>query len=203
LDVSGTREFRFRREPPLRRVLIDCIREFAAEPREQIFSRQTGLFRQGIQHIRAYRLLKLGRRQLFVGTRFDPGLRGFALATLLEAVDDFAEPATKNPAGTGTTETAAQLAEQATDAALSGSSGRALSYSAEHFGDLVPILVARDCEQSQKGHVTPMSASEVKQTSKLTALNVRLWPMLPKQLILQAQGFPVFQCFTILFAGRS
>ena len=37
----------------------------------------------------------------------------------------------------------------------------------------------------------------------LTALYVRLWPMLPKQLILQAQGFPVFQCFTILFAGRS
>ena len=32
--------------------------------------------------------------------------------------------------------------------------------------------------------------------------NVRLWPMLPKQLILQAQGFPVFQCFTILFAGH-
>jgi hypothetical protein len=89
--------------------------------------------------------------QLFVGTRFNPGLRGFALATLLEAVDDFAEPATKNPASTGTTETAAQLAEQATDAALSGSSGRALSYSAEHFGDLVPVLVARDCEQSQKG----------------------------------------------------
>ena len=33
--------------------------------------------------------------------------------------------------------------------------------------------------------------------------NVRLWPMPRKQLILQAQGFPVFQCFTILFAGRS
>ena len=112
----------------MRRVLIDCIGEFAAEPREQIVSRQAGLFRQGVQHIRANRLLKLGRRQLFVGTRFDPGLRGFALATLLEAVDDFAEPTTKDPASTGTTETAAQLAEQATDAALPGSSGRALSY---------------------------------------------------------------------------
>jgi hypothetical protein len=33
--------------------------------------------------------------------------------------------------------------------------------------------------------------------------NVRLWPTPRKQLILQAQGFPVFQCFTILFAGRS
>ena len=36
LDVSRMREFRFRREPPLRRVLIDCIREFAAKSREQL-----------------------------------------------------------------------------------------------------------------------------------------------------------------------
>jgi hypothetical protein len=109
------------------------------------------LFRQGVQHLRANRLLKLSRRALFVGARFDPGLRGFALAALLKAVDEFAEPTTKDPAGTGTTESAAQLAEQATDAALPGSSGRALPYSAEHFGDLVPVLVARDCEQPQKG----------------------------------------------------
>ena len=88
---------------------------------------------------------------LFVGAGFDPGVRGFALAALLEAVDEFAEPTTKDPAGTGTTETAAQLAEQAADAALPGSSGRALPCSTEHFGDLVPVLVARDCEQPQKG----------------------------------------------------
>jgi hypothetical protein len=107
----------------LRRVLIDCIREFAAQSREQLFSRQAGLFRQGVQHLRANRLLKLGRRARFVGTRLDPGLRGFALAALLEAVDEFAEPTTKDPAGTGTTETAAQLAEQATDAAVDGTDG--------------------------------------------------------------------------------
>ena len=119
------REFRFRREPPLRRVLIDCIREFAAEPREQLLSRQAGLFRQRFQHLRANRLLKLGRCQLFVGAGFDPGVRGFALATLLKAVNEFAEPTTKDPAGTGTTDTG-QLAEQATDAAVPGSSGRRL-----------------------------------------------------------------------------
>jgi hypothetical protein len=33
--------------------------------------------------------------------------------------------------------------------------------------------------------------------------NVRLWPNAAKLLILQAQGFPFLQCFTILFAGRS
>jgi hypothetical protein len=70
---------------------------------------------------------------------------------LLKAVNEFAEPTTKDPAGTGTTETAAQMAEQATDAAVPGSSGRGLPRSAEHFGDLVPVLVACDCEQPQKG----------------------------------------------------
>jgi hypothetical protein len=58
-----------------------------------------------------------------LGALFDPGLRGFALAALLEAIDEFAEPITKNPPGTGTTETAAQLAEQATDAAVDGTDG--------------------------------------------------------------------------------
>src|SRR5262249_53071947 len=33
--------------------------------------------------------------------------------------------------------------------------------------------------------------------------NVRLWPTAAKRLILQAQGFPILQCFTILFGGRS
>ena len=110
----------------MRRVFIDCIGEFAAQSREQLFARQAGLFRQGVQHLRANRLLKLGRRAGFVGARFNPGLRGFTLAALLEAVDEFAEPTTKDPAGTGTAETAAQLAEQATDAPLPACSGRAL-----------------------------------------------------------------------------
>jgi hypothetical protein len=87
LDALGARRVRFRREPPLRRILIDCIREFAAQSREQLFARQAGLFRQGVQHLRANRLLKLGRRARFVGARFDPGLRGFSLAALLEAVE--------------------------------------------------------------------------------------------------------------------
>jgi hypothetical protein len=89
----------------------------------------------------------LGCRALFVGSGVDPGLCGFALAALLEALHKFAEPTTEDPAGAGTAET--QLAKQATDAALPVSSGFILPESTEHFGDLVPILVARDGEQSQ------------------------------------------------------
>ena len=132
----------------MRRVLIDCIGEFAAEPREQIVPRQAGLFRQGVQHIRANRLLKLGRRQLFVGTRFLPRIPRFCSATLPKSGrNDFAEPATKNPAGTGTTENVS-AGRASHRCRLVRGLGRALSYSAEHFGDLVPVLVARDWHKS-------------------------------------------------------
>ena len=90
------------------------------------------------------RLLELGRRARFVRSRFDPGLRGLRLAALLEALNELAEPTAQNSTGTGTAETAAQLAEQAADATLPGSSGFALPESAEHVSNLVPVLVACD-----------------------------------------------------------
>ena len=37
--ASGTRKVRFRREPAVRRVFIDRVREFAGQPREQLFPR--------------------------------------------------------------------------------------------------------------------------------------------------------------------
>src|SRR5262249_56655596 len=48
-----------------------------------------------------------------------------------------------------------------------------------------------------------MSAFGDKADMTLMGLYVRLWPMAAKRLILRALSFPVFQCFTILFAGRS
>jgi hypothetical protein len=44
--ASGTRKVRFRREPALRRVFIDSVGGFAGKPREQLFPRQSCLFRQ-------------------------------------------------------------------------------------------------------------------------------------------------------------
>src|SRR5439155_4709714 len=64
---------------------------------------------------------------------------------------EFAQSAAQEPAGTGTAETAAQLAEQASDATWRSTCGRTLSKSAKHFSDLVPVLVARDREQPQEG----------------------------------------------------
>src|SRR2546423_926301 len=79
------------------------------------------------------------------------------MAALLETVHQLAEPAAQDPSGTGAPKTAAQLAEQTAQAALSSSAAlpggpwRAAGQSAEHFGDLVSVLVAGDREQSQQG----------------------------------------------------
>ena len=81
------------------------------------------------------------------------------MAALLKAVQEFAESAAQEPAGTGTAEALAQLAEKASDTTLPGTSGRTLpstggrtlSDAAKHIGNLVPVLIARDREQPQKG----------------------------------------------------
>jgi hypothetical protein len=86
-------------------------------------------------------------RARLVGPGIDPGLYGFALAALLEALHKFVEPTTEDPAGASAAET--QLGKQATNAALPLCSGFILPGSTEHFGDFVPVLVTRDGEQSQ------------------------------------------------------
>jgi len=72
------------------------------------------------------------------------------MAALLKAVHEFAESAAQEPAGTGGAEALAQLAEEATDATLPGSSGRTLSDAAKDFGDLVPVLIARDASRPRR-----------------------------------------------------
>ena len=43
----------------------------------------------------------------FVGTGFDPGIRGLALSVLFELLKEFSKPATKDPPCTGAAQTAA------------------------------------------------------------------------------------------------
>jgi hypothetical protein len=69
------------------------------------------------------------------------------LAALLKTLQKFAESSTEDAARAGTAK--AQLAKQATNAAPPVGSGLILAESTEHFGDLVPVLVTRNREQSQ------------------------------------------------------
>ena len=72
------------------------------------------------------------------------------MAALIKALQEFAASAAQEPAGTGAAEAVAQLAEEATDATLPGARGRSFSDAAKEFGDLVPVLIARDREQPRR-----------------------------------------------------
>src|SRR5688572_17092403 len=127
----GARKLRFCREATLRRVLVDGAGKLAGQSRKQLVPRQSRLFRQGFQHLGADRPLELGRCELLVGAGSYPGIRSFAVAALLEAVHELAEPTAQHPAGTGTA--AAELAEHAAYATLPGSPRLVLSKSTKHF----------------------------------------------------------------------
>jgi hypothetical protein len=73
------------------------------------------------------------------------------MAALLKAVHEFAESTAQEPAGAGTAEALAQLAKEAADATLPDASGSILPDAAKYFGDLVPVLIASDREQTQEG----------------------------------------------------
>jgi hypothetical protein len=105
------------------------------------------LLRQHVQYIWANCLFELWWRDLFIGTGSHPRIRGVAVATLLEAVDEFAKPSTKKAAGAGATETTPQLSEQAVQPALSFSAWGILR-STKHLGDFVPVLISRNCHKT-------------------------------------------------------
>jgi len=69
------------------------------------------------------------------------------MTTLLEAIDQFGEAAAQNAAGTRTTNCPRKLFEDASHSTtLTAACGRVLSDAAKHFSNLVPVLIAGDCE---------------------------------------------------------
>jgi hypothetical protein len=70
------------------------------------------------------------------------------LAALLEAIHQLSEPPAQNSAGAGAADS--KLVKQATTGAtLRVAFGLILTELTKHFGDLVPVLVARDREQCE------------------------------------------------------
>src|SRR5437763_6961024 len=57
------------------------------------------LFFKGLQHLGSDRLLKVGGCDGLVGSSLYPGVCGFTLVNLLEAVHEFAEPVAQNAPG--------------------------------------------------------------------------------------------------------
>ena len=100
----------------MRRQLVDCVWQFAREPRQQLILREAGLLLQRGEHVRADRLLQLVRAQRLVGARSDPRVGGLAMAGLLEAVDQVTEAAAQHAARGGAADAATSTADWVTSA---------------------------------------------------------------------------------------
>src|SRR5262245_1549931 len=88
-----------------------------------------------------------------IGTSPNPGIRRLRVSALLEPLDEVAKPTTQHTPRTRTAEKSARVAGHAALRSLvvllAGCTARLLP-PAQHFGDLVPVLITRNSEQSQK-----------------------------------------------------
>src|SRR5215207_8335944 len=158
LPLSGTRELALGWNATIGRVLVHRARQFPREPSEQLVARQARLLREGRENIGSDGLLELARRNLFVLARPHPGVDGLGMSRLLEAINEFRQPATEQRAGTGPTQRGGELPKQSAETSWRlGCSARpacalpTLGGALEHFGDLVPVLVASHGQQAQQG----------------------------------------------------
>src|SRR6478736_4553002 len=90
--------------------MVDHLGQLLAETREQFVLRQAGLRYQAVDLIGAQRTGKIARRNLLVRARAHPRIGGFAMAILLELLEQITEPAADHASRS----TACQQAAQST-----------------------------------------------------------------------------------------
>src|SRR5215207_11528169 len=140
---SGTRELALGWNATMGRVLVHRARQLPREPSE---------------HIGSNGLLELVRRNLSVWPRSHPGVDGLGMSRLLEAVNEFCQAAAEQRADTGATQRGGELPKKSAEtswrlrcSARPACALPTLGGALEHFGDLVPVLVASHGQQAQQG----------------------------------------------------
>ena len=111
-EITAGPTTRFRRQPPIRRQMVDDAGQILAEAREQFVTGQPALRHQAIDLIGAERAGEIARCDLLVRARTDPGVGGVAMAALLKLVEQVAQSAAEDAAGSAAGEQAAQSALQ-------------------------------------------------------------------------------------------
>src|SRR5262245_27541995 len=111
-DLGHPRGFLFRRQPAVRRELVDKAREMLAQPGEQICVIHPGLLRQLVERVGSERAREIALRDRLVRAGADPCTRDVALATLLELLEQTVESAVEHRSGGGTAENSAQCATE-------------------------------------------------------------------------------------------
>src|SRR5262245_10615568 len=105
--------------------MVDHLRQILAKTGEQLIARQTALGGQALDLIGAERVGEIAGRDRLVLALADPGIRGLAVAPLLELVEEIAEPAAEHGAGRAAREQAAEAAlQQIAEAAATGATGK-------------------------------------------------------------------------------
>src|SRR5689334_8164510 len=98
--------------------MVDHLRQILAEAVEQFIARQAALGGQTFDLVGAKCARKVAGRDRLVLALADPGIRGLAVASLLELVEEVAEPAAQHGSGRAAREQAAKPAfEQASQTA--------------------------------------------------------------------------------------
>ena len=148
------------RDPALRGVLIDGLRQRLRKTIQQVLLAQSGCARQRGQGVCAQHRLQICWRDVLVRAAANPGLDLVLLSGLVELVHEFAKSAGKQAADAGTGQKSAEPARQGSTGAGRRTAliGAALGEISEQFADLVTVLIARNRKQAEQGRHRRKSA---------------------------------------------
>src|SRR3954453_19586689 len=108
--LNSARDLVLGRQPSVRRQMVDHLRQILAEAGEQFVARQPALGGQAFDLVGAERIGEIAGRDRLVLALADPGIRGLAVAALLELVQEIATPAAQHAPGRPAREQAAEAA---------------------------------------------------------------------------------------------
>src|SRR5580704_11119653 len=104
------RQFVFRRQPAVRRQMVDHLGQMLAEAIQQVLARQAALRHQAVDLVGAKRVGEIARRDLLVRAWAHPRIGRLAVAVLLEMLEQVAQSAADNAACRATGKHAAEAA---------------------------------------------------------------------------------------------
>src|SRR5262245_55845778 len=84
------------RQPPVRRQLIDHLRQILTEAAKQFVARHPCLLDEGVDLVRAERAAQIVGRYLLVGSGANPRIDGFTVSALLELFEQIVQATTKD-----------------------------------------------------------------------------------------------------------
>src|SRR5262245_452653 len=168
--LHHARGFRFRRNPPVRRELIDELRQISRQALEQLVVAHAGLPGERIELFTPEGFFQIGRRYLLVRPAVDPGLGRSSLPAVRQIVDQTAKTAAQHAACSSTAkERSQQPAGQRSAAAWPRVARSTTEQAAENVCQTTPTGISRrDGAGGRTGHGSCLTARSAR-SARLTA----------------------------------